>query len=97
MACRRSPPVPGRDLAADSEPRCLRSTNRGGAIFTTLGYDLQPLIDGVPALKTTSGGGLALMSEGLSLAGMHELPAVVMLAQRPDRPPGCPRALRRPG
>ncbi|MGI5817959.1 MAG: 2-oxoacid:acceptor oxidoreductase subunit alpha [Armatimonadota bacterium] len=45
---------------------------------------------GVPALVTTSGGGLALMSEGLSLAGMHELPVVVMLAQRPGPATGLP-------
>jgi 2-oxoglutarate ferredoxin oxidoreductase subunit alpha len=45
---------------------------------------------GVPAIATTSGGGLALMSEGLSLAGMHELPAVVMLSQRPGPATGLP-------
>ncbi|MFO8079910.1 MAG: 2-oxoacid:acceptor oxidoreductase subunit alpha [Armatimonadota bacterium] len=45
---------------------------------------------GVPSLVTTSGGGLALMSEGLSLAGMMELPAVVMLAQRPGPATGLP-------
>ncbi|NLO06570.1 MAG: 2-oxoacid:acceptor oxidoreductase subunit alpha [candidate division WS1 bacterium] len=45
---------------------------------------------GVPAIVTTSGGGLALMSEGLSLAGMHELPAVVMLGQRPGPATGLP-------
>ncbi|MBD3292551.1 MAG: 2-oxoacid:acceptor oxidoreductase subunit alpha, partial [Armatimonadia bacterium] len=45
---------------------------------------------GVPSLVTTSGGGLALMSEGLSLAGMMELPAVVMLSQRPGPATGLP-------
>ncbi len=45
---------------------------------------------GVPSLVTTSGGGLALMSEGLSLAGMHELPAVIMLSQRPGPATGLP-------
>jgi len=38
---------------------------------------------GARALATTSGGGFALMSEGLSLAGMTETPLVVHLAQRP--------------
>jgi len=38
---------------------------------------------GVPAIATTSGGGFALMAEGLSLAGIMELPAVVVIAQRP--------------
>jgi 2-oxoglutarate ferredoxin oxidoreductase subunit alpha len=45
---------------------------------------------GVPALTTTSGGGFALMAEGLSLAGMLELPAVVLLAQRPGPATGMP-------
>jgi len=45
---------------------------------------------GVPALATTSGGGFALMAEGLSLAGMTELPAVVVIAQRPGPATGMP-------
>ena len=38
---------------------------------------------GARALCTTSGGGFALMTEGLSLAGIAETPLVVHLAQRP--------------
>ena len=38
---------------------------------------------GARALTTTSGGGFALMGEGLSLAGITETPLVVHLAQRP--------------
>ncbi|MEI7833867.1 MAG: 2-oxoacid:acceptor oxidoreductase subunit alpha [bacterium] len=45
---------------------------------------------GVPALTTTSGGGFALMAEGLSLAGMLELPAFIVLAQRPGPATGMP-------
>jgi len=45
---------------------------------------------GVPAMTTTSGGGFALMAEGLSLAGMLELPAVIMLSQRPGPATGLP-------
>ena len=45
---------------------------------------------GVPAMTTTSGGGFALMCEGLSLAGMLELPVLVMLAQRPGPATGLP-------
>lgn len=45
---------------------------------------------GVPAMVTTSGGGFALMVEGLSLAGMMELPVVVMLAMRPGPATGLP-------
>ncbi|HOX05083.1 MAG TPA: 2-oxoacid:acceptor oxidoreductase subunit alpha [Planctomycetota bacterium] len=45
---------------------------------------------GVPAMTTTSGGGFALMAEGLSLAGMCELPAVILLSQRPAPATGLP-------
>ena len=45
---------------------------------------------GVPAMTTTSGGGFSLMAEGLSLAGMMELPAFIMLAQRPGPATGLP-------
>lgn len=38
---------------------------------------------GAKAMATTSGGGFALMSEGISLAGVTETPIVIHLAQRP--------------
>lgn len=41
-------------------------------------------------LTTTSGGGFALMSEAMSLAGMTESPAVIYLAQRPGPATGLP-------
>ncbi|UFS61857.1 2-oxoacid:acceptor oxidoreductase subunit alpha [Sulfurimonas sp. HSL-3221] len=45
---------------------------------------------GARALTTTSGGGFALMGEGISLSGMTETPAVVYLAQRPGPATGLP-------
>jgi 2-oxoglutarate ferredoxin oxidoreductase subunit alpha len=45
---------------------------------------------GARAMVTTSGGGFALMSEGLSLAGIIETPAVIHLAQRPGPATGLP-------
>ena len=45
---------------------------------------------GVRAMTGTSGGGFALMTEGLSLAGMTETPLVVALAQRPGPATGLP-------
>jgi 2-oxoglutarate ferredoxin oxidoreductase subunit alpha len=45
---------------------------------------------GVRAMTGTSGGGFALMSEGLSLAGMTETPVVIALAQRPGPATGFP-------
>lgn len=45
---------------------------------------------GARTLVSTSGGGFALMTEGLSLAGMTETPLVVHLAQRPGPATGLP-------
>jgi len=45
---------------------------------------------GAKALVTTSGGGFALMTEGVSLAGIAESPLVVHIAQRPGPGTGLP-------
>ncbi|MBA7498799.1 2-oxoglutarate oxidoreductase subunit KorA [subsurface metagenome] len=45
---------------------------------------------GARGMVTTSGGGLALMEEGVSLAGMLEMPVVIHLAQRPGPATGLP-------
>jgi len=45
---------------------------------------------GARGMVTTSGGGFALMTEGLSLAGMLESPIVIHLAQRPGPATGLP-------
>jgi 2-oxoglutarate ferredoxin oxidoreductase subunit alpha len=45
---------------------------------------------GAPALVATSGGGFALMAEGVSLAGMTETPIVIIVAQRPGPATGLP-------
>lgn len=45
---------------------------------------------GARALVTTSGGGFALMVEGVSLAGMVESPLVIHIGQRPGPATGLP-------
>jgi len=45
---------------------------------------------GVRSMTATSGGGFALMQEGVSLAGMTETPVVVVVAQRPGPATGLP-------
>ncbi len=45
---------------------------------------------GARGLASTSGGGFALMVEGLSLAGMIESPLVVHIGQRPGPATGLP-------
>ena len=46
--------------------------------------------EGVKAAVGTSGGGFCLMTEGLSLAGMAEMPIVIMLGQRTGPSTGLP-------
>ncbi|MBN1626447.1 MAG: 2-oxoacid:acceptor oxidoreductase subunit alpha [Deltaproteobacteria bacterium] len=45
---------------------------------------------GIRSMTATSGGGFALMVEGISLAGMTETPLVIVLAQRPGPATGLP-------
>jgi len=45
---------------------------------------------GARAMTATSGGGFCLMTEGISLLGMIEAPAVIVLAQRPGPATGLP-------
>ncbi len=45
---------------------------------------------GAPAIVPTSGGGFALMTEGVSLAGMTETPVVIVIGQRPGPATGLP-------
>lgn len=45
---------------------------------------------GLRSMTGTSGGGFALMTEGISLAGMTETPVVIALAQRPGPATGFP-------
>ncbi len=45
---------------------------------------------GAPSMVSTSGGGFALMVEGVSLAGMTETPVVIVVGQRPAPATGLP-------
>lgn len=45
---------------------------------------------GAPAIVATSGGGFALMVEGVSLAAMIETPVVIVVSQRPGPATGLP-------
>jgi 2-oxoglutarate ferredoxin oxidoreductase subunit alpha len=45
---------------------------------------------GARAFVSTAGGGFSLMSEGVSLAGMAELPIVIVVGQRPGPATGMP-------
>jgi 2-oxoglutarate ferredoxin oxidoreductase subunit alpha len=45
---------------------------------------------GIRSMVATSGGGFALMQEGVSLAGMTETPIVIIVSQRPGPATGLP-------
>lgn len=60
--------------------------NEIGVIITALGMSYA----GEKVAVGTSGGGFCLMSEGLSLSGMAELPVVIVVSQRPGPATGLP-------
>jgi 2-oxoglutarate ferredoxin oxidoreductase subunit alpha len=64
----------------------LHLENEISVILTALGYAYA----GKKAAVGTSGGGFCLMTEGLSLAGMAELPILVVLGQRTGPSTGLP-------
>jgi 2-oxoglutarate ferredoxin oxidoreductase subunit alpha len=72
--------------ASDFGIVCEQAEDEIGAINMGLGASYA----GARAMVTTSGGGFALMVEGLSLAGMTETPIVIHLAQRPGPATGLP-------
>lgn len=68
----------------------------GGAALQTedeiaaLGVVIGAGYAGVRAMTATSGPGLSLMTESMGLAGMAEIPAVIVAAQRPGPSAGMP-------
>jgi len=81
-----------------SIPITLISTAKETGILVEQGEDEIAVINmalgasfaGAPAMVATSGGGFALMTEGVSLAGMTETPIVIVVAQRPGPATGLP-------
>jgi 2-oxoglutarate ferredoxin oxidoreductase subunit alpha len=65
---------------------CEQAEDEIAAINMALGASFT----GARSLVPTSGGGFALMGEGISLAGMTETPVVIVLAQRPGPATGLP-------
>jgi len=57
-----------------------------GVILISLGFSYM----GEKVAMGTSGGGFCLMTEGLSFAGMSELPIVIIVGQRPGPSTGLP-------
>ncbi len=79
----------GQTLADISGPMGLvveQAEDEIAAINMALGASFT----GAPSMVGTSGGGFALMVEGVSLAGMTETPVVIVVAQRPGPATGLP-------
>ncbi len=81
-----------------SIPMTLIATAKETGVLVEQGEDEIAVINmalgasfaGAPSMVATSGGGFALMVEGVSLAGMTETPIVIVVAQRPGPATGLP-------
>jgi len=74
------------DTAKDFSLRVIHPENEIAVILMALGFSYA----GERVAVGTSGGGFCLMTEGLSLAGMAELPIVIVVGQRPGPSTGMP-------
>lgn len=72
--------------AADFGLKVIHPESEIAVMLMALGFSYA----GVKAAVGTSGGGFCLMTEGLSLSGMAELPVVVVMAQRAGPSTGLP-------
>lgn len=74
------------DVAKVFSLKVIHPESEIGAILMALGFSYM----GERVAVGTSGGGFCLMTEGLSFAGMGELPVVIILGQRPGPSTGLP-------
>lgn len=74
------------DVADRFALKVIHPENEIAVMLMALGFSYA----GEKVAVGTSGGGFCLMTEGLSLAGMAELPIVVFLGQRPSPSTGLP-------
>ena len=72
--------------AGEFDLKVIHPENEIAVILMALGFSYA----GERVAVGTSGGGFCLMTEGLSLAGMAELPVVIVVAQRPGPSTGVP-------
>jgi 2-oxoglutarate ferredoxin oxidoreductase subunit alpha len=79
----------GQGLAAVTEQMGL-IVEQGEDEIAVINMALGASFAGVPSMVATSGGGFALMVEGVSLAGMTETPVVIVVGQRPAPATGLP-------
>jgi 2-oxoglutarate ferredoxin oxidoreductase subunit alpha len=75
---------------AGKEKECNIMVEQAEDEIAAINMALGASFAGVRAMTGTSGGGFALMVEGLSLAGITETPIVIALGQRPGPATGLP-------
>ncbi|MFQ5456114.1 MAG: 2-oxoacid:acceptor oxidoreductase subunit alpha [Nitrospirota bacterium] len=73
-------------ISEDLSLKVIHPESEISVILMALGFSYT----GKKAAVGTSGGGFCLMTEGLSLSGMAELPVVIIVAQRPGPGTGLP-------
>jgi len=74
------------EVADDFGLKVIHPESEIGVILMSLGFSYM----GKKVAMGTSGGGFCLMTEGLSFAGMSELPIVIVIGQRPGPSTGLP-------
>lgn len=74
------------NAASDFNLKVIHPESEISVILMALGFSYCQ----EPVAVGTSGGGFCLMTEGLSLSGMAELPVVIVLGQRPGPSTGLP-------
>jgi 2-oxoglutarate ferredoxin oxidoreductase subunit alpha len=79
----------GQSLAGWAEKAGI-AVEQGEDEIAVINMALGASFAGAPSMVATSGGGFALMAEGVSLAAMTETPVVVVVAQRPGPATGLP-------
>lgn len=75
---------------AQNRHNCMVLTEQAEDEIAAINMAIGAQFAGARAMTATSGGGFSLMVEALSLAGMVEVPVVIVLAQRPGPATGLP-------
>ncbi|MFA5117241.1 MAG: 2-oxoacid:acceptor oxidoreductase subunit alpha [Candidatus Omnitrophota bacterium] len=73
-------------MAQDTGIKVIHPESEIGVVLMALGFAYA----GEKTAVSTSGGGFCLMTEGLSFAGMAELPVAIIMGQRPGPSTGLP-------
>jgi 2-oxoglutarate ferredoxin oxidoreductase subunit alpha len=85
-----SPATPIMEYLASKQEECGLVVEQAEDEISAVNMVMGAFFCGARAMVATSGGGLALMVEGISLSGMTETPLVIVDCQRPAPATGLP-------